>query len=125
MKHKTIRNHKDFLAKRTDPAVCAPCFLLKAKQSSVPGQSRYGILVSKKSFKLAVHRNLAKRKMRDWVAFNEHLFLPDKDYIFILNENILDYNRDIGRKDTETAMRKIKRIYVAEQKSKNLNKIGN
>ena len=125
MKHKTIRNHKDFITTHTDIVVRTHSFYLKLKQPSVEGQSRYGIMVTKRVFKKAVDRNKAKRKIRDWIAFNEDLFLPDRDYIFSLTGGILDYPRDLGRKDVETAMKKAKRLYLEQQKAKDFNKIGN
>ncbi|MBR3510514.1 MAG: ribonuclease P protein component [Alphaproteobacteria bacterium] len=111
MKHKTIRNHKDFIADRNDIHVGSDCFSVKIKKQSVPGETRYGLVVSKKIFNTAVKRNLAKRKIRDWIHYNEEFMNLNMDYIFFVNEKILDYSRDLGYKDMRKAMEKITKIY--------------
>lgn len=107
MKRKTIRNHRDFLTVREDPFVHTDCFVVKAKSAKFENDARFGIVASKKAFKLAVHRNRAKRLLRDWIAFNEDLMLPDMDYIFIARSSILDCNRDDGRAQMSKALKKI------------------
>jgi len=111
MKHKTIRNHRDFITSKDDILEQSVCFNLKIKNQSVPGEIRYGIIASKRVFRTAVDRNLAKRKMRDWIAYNEELMNLNVDYIFFVNEQILDYPRDIGRKDVREAMENIADAY--------------
>lgn len=106
MKRKTIRNHKDFLTAPDDPVVFNHFFITKAKPAARK-DSRYGIVVSKRTFKLAVHRNRAKRLLRDWIAYNEHLMLPNLDYIFIARMHIFDCNRSDGRKKLANALKKI------------------
>lgn len=106
MKRKTIRNHKDFLTTPNDPAVSNDFFITKAKPA-VKRDSRYGIIVSKRSFRLAVQRNRAKRLLRDWIAYNEHLMLPNMDYIFIGRAPILECTREDGRKKMANALKKI------------------
>ena len=86
MKHKTIRNHRDFITSKDDILVQSVCFNLKIKKQSVSGETRYGLVASKKVFKTAVDRNLAKRKMRDWIAHNEEFMNLNMDYIFFINE---------------------------------------
>ena len=109
MKHKTIRNHKDFTSSKDDIRMRSFCFFVKVKEPSVPGESRYGLIASKKIFKTAVARNLAKRKMRDWIAYNEEYMILDMDYIFVLNPEILKYPRDLGYRDTRKALKRIAR----------------
>ena len=106
MKRKTIRSHKDFLTTPDDPVFINHYFLAKAKKA-VKKDSRYGLVASKRSFKLAVQRNRAKRLLRDWVAYNEHLMSPTKDYIFIARVPIIDCPRDVGRKKMAHAIKKI------------------
>lgn len=106
MKRKTIRNHKDFIASRDDPAVSNSYFIVKAKPMAKL-DARYGVIAPKKTFKFAVQRNRAKRLLRDWIAYNEDLMLPDKDYIFIAREAILDCSREKGRKTVADSLKKI------------------
>ena len=110
MKRKTIRNHRDFFVPSTELMAADDCFLIKAKPAKIQNDARYGIIVSKKTFKLAVQRNRAKRLIRDWVAFNEHLMDADLDYIFIPHYAILDVNREDGRKKMEKSFKKIAKI---------------
>ena len=120
MKHKTIRNHKDFFATSDDVhafVVRADCFIVKTKSSKEYGNNRYGLVVTKKNFKLAVHRNRAKRLLRDWIAFNEDLMLPDLDYILIARTSILNTSRANGREMVYNAFKQIAKLY--EQNVKN------
>lgn len=112
MKMKTVRKHKDFIGKPQDIKMRSVCFIVRIKDRSIPTETRYGIIASKRTFKKAVERARAKRVIRDWIAFNEDLFTLEKDYIFILNREILDYNREIGRKDTAKALKRIKKAWI-------------
>ena len=107
MKRKTIRNHRDFLTTPNDLMARADCFVVKTKTAKFANDARFGLVASKKVFKLAVHRNRAKRLLRDWIAFNENLMLPDMDYIFIARSQILDCGREDGRLQMEKALKKI------------------
>lgn len=114
MRHKTIRNHIDFLVAPDDAhgfVVHKDCFVLKTKSAKDSGNGKYGIVVAKKRFKLAVHRNRAKRLLRDWIAFNEDLMLSDLDYIFIARTSILDCDREKGRKMLLQAFKEIAKLY--------------
>jgi len=115
MKRKTILNHRDFLTVREDPVVFADCFVAKAKSAKFIGDARFGLVATKKTFRLAVHRNRAKRLLRDWIAFNEDLMLPDMDYIFIARSPILDCNREDGRNQMRKALKKIAKIKNEKQ----------
>ena len=55
------------------------------------------MIVTKKTFKHAVDRNRAKRMLRDWIAFTEHMMRPEWDYVFIIRRAILDADRTSGR----------------------------
>ena len=106
MKRKTIRNHKDFFTTPDDPVYAGRYFIVKAK-NAVKKDSRYGIIASKRSFKLAVQRNRAKRLLRDWIAANENLMLPNMDYIFIARIDIFDCSREVGRNKMAQAIKKV------------------
>lgn len=116
MKRKTIRNHKDFFVPKDGIHVAMDCFLVKAKPAKIPGDARYGLIVSKKTFKLAVHRNRAKRLIRNWIAENEGLMLPDLDYIFIVRNTLLDYDHKKGSRQIKRALSKISKIYNQDAK---------
>ncbi len=116
MKRKTIRNHKDFFVPKDGIHVAMDCFLAKAKPAKIPGDARYGLIVSKKIFKLAVHRNRAKRLIRNWIAENEGLMLPDLDYIFIVRNTLLDYDHKKGSRQIKRALSKISKIYNQDAK---------
>ena len=111
MKRKTILNHNDFIT----PPDCiigrSEFFIIKTKLAKYPGDARYGIIASKRMFKLAVNRNRAKRILRDWIAYNEDLMLPMLDYIFIAHDRILGAQRDSGRLCMEKSLKRIARIY--------------
>ena len=106
MKRKTIRSHKDFFTTPDDPTYVGHWFIVKAK-TAVKKDSRYGIIASKRSFKLAVHRNRAKRLLRDWIATNENLMAPNKDYIFIARVPILECSREVGRQKMAHAIKNL------------------
>ncbi len=114
MKHKTILNHKDFLVSSNDVhgfVVRTDDFMVKTKSSKEYGNNRYGLVVTKKNFKFAVQRNRAKRLLRDWIAFNEDLMLPDLDYILIAKTSVLECSREKGRKAMRDAFKEIAKLY--------------
>lgn len=117
MKRKTIRNHRDFITSPLSPKTVTDFCVIKAKPAKIPGDARYGLIVSKRSFKLAVERNRAKRLMRDWISYNEDLMLPALDYIFILRNTILNATRDKGRASTSVALHKIAKAHNKNAKN--------
>lgn len=118
MKRKTIRNHRDFLTTPKDLMVRTDYFMVKAKNAKIPNDARYGIIVSKKSLRFATQRNRAKRMLRDWICFCEDLMLPEFDYIFIGRFNILNVERDIGRNQMKSALKKISDLYKNQKNDK-------
>ena len=72
-------------------------------------------MVPKKTFKLAVHRNRAKRLLRDWIAFNEDLMNPNLDYIFIAYDQIFMASCDVGRKNMKHLLKKIAKAYKVHE----------
>ena len=114
MKRKTILNHKDFFIAPDDAygfVIRTDCFVVKTKSAKEYNNGRYGIVVTKKTFKLAVQRNRAKRLLRDWIAFNEDLMLPNLDYVFIIRLPILNCNRENGREMVGKAFKEISKLY--------------
>ena len=110
MKRDTIKNHSDLAAGENDPTARCAYFLIRAKNAKYPDDARYGLIVTKKTFKHAVDRNRAKRLIRDWIAYNEKLLRDGWDYIFIIRRDILDADRESGRE----AMRKAL-VYLRKQ----------
>lgn len=102
MKRDTIKKHSDFIAGENDPVARCAYFLVRAKPAKYQNDARYGLIVTKKTFKHAIDRNRAKRLIRDWIAYNEKLLRDEWDYIFVIRQAILDADRESGR----TAMRK-------------------
>ena len=90
------------MAGENDPTARCAYFLVRAKPAKYPDDARYGLIVTKKTFKHATDRNRAKRLIRDWIAYNEKMLRDEWDYIFIIRHAILDADRESGR----TAMRK-------------------
>ncbi len=107
MKRDTIKNHDDFATTDSDPIAKSPYFLIRAKAAKFPDDPRFGLVATKRTFKLATNRNRAKRLLRDWIAYNEKLLLPKFDYIFIARAAILDASRDDGRDGMRRALRHI------------------
>lgn len=90
----TIKSHKDFHLEITDPSASSVFFVVRAKAARFPDNPRIGFMVTKRTFKFAVHRNRAKRLLRDWVRFCNDLMAPEYDYIFFVRARILTANRD-------------------------------
>ncbi len=107
----TIKNHNDFLMTDDDPIAKSPYFLIRAKNAKFADDPRYGLVATKRTFKLAVHRNRAKRLLRDWIAYNENLMLPKYDYVFIARGAILGAMCDDGRDAMRRALRYIAKTY--------------
>ena len=89
----TIKRHKDFAIGEDDAtARCAYC-LIRARKTLFPGDARYGLIVTKRTFKHAVNRNRAKRLLREWISRYQDYMRPDLDYIFIARPSILEATR--------------------------------
>ena len=93
----TIKNHNDFLMTDENPIAKSVYFIIRMKPCVIPNKPRYGLTVTKRTFKFAVHRNRAKRLLRDWIRFNEKRLRGDMDYVFIARRPILDATREDGR----------------------------
>jgi ribonuclease P protein component len=118
----TIKKHTDFLMSDADPVARSAYFVVRAKRARFTGDPRIGFTATKRTFKLAVHRNRAKRLMRDWVRFYSDLLAPEFDYVFIARPPILDADRESGREAMLKALKYITRKY-APKNAKNLEKV--
>ena len=116
MRRDTIKNHSDFFTLPKYPSARNDIFILKTKPAKNPGLGRFGLVVTKKTFKLAVDRNRAKRLLRDWIGFYERFMLPDVDYIFIAKHEILDADRHTGHKNMRNTLQKIAKMYETNEK---------
>ena len=108
----TIKKHEDFAAGDNDLTARCAYFLVRCKDAKYPDDARYGLIVTKKTFKHAVDRNRAKRMLRDWIEHNEKMLSPEWDYIFVARRDILTADRLSGR----TAMKKALH-YLLKQKT--------
>lgn len=104
----TIKSHADFITEQKEPIARCVYFSIRTKKAKNIDSPRYGLVVSKKSFKLAVQRNRAKRLLRDWIAYNEHLMCKDMDYIFFARFQILQATRTDGRDAMAKALAYVK-----------------
>ncbi len=111
----TIKRHDDFLPRVDDLNARCSLFFVRAKKIKIANDPRYGLTVTKKTFKHAVDRNRAKRLLRDWLTFNEKYLIKDLDYIFIARRTILDATREDGRQAMRRCLQYIKKLYIEEQ----------
>lgn len=111
MKRNTIKKHEDFAMGDGDLTAKSAYFLVRAKIAKIPGDARYGMIVTKKTYKHAVDRNRAKRMLRDWIAHNEHMMRPEWDYVFIIRRAMLEADRTSGRVAMKKALH-----YLRKQK---------
>nr|MBQ0090928.1 ribonuclease P protein component [Candidatus Enterousia merdequi] len=116
MKRKTIRKHFDFICPHDCLMARGSALIVKTKPLKIPCDPRYGLVVSKRDFKLATERNHVKRLLRDWIAYNEDLMLNDFDYVFIANRNILSVNRETGRQEIKNLLNKISKKFQDNEK---------
>ena len=105
----TIKKHSDFLMTDDNPTARSEFFYVRMKPCVVSGSPRYGLMATKRTFKFAVHRNRAKRLLRDWIRFNEQYLRPDMDYVFVTRRAILDATRDEGRAAMARALANLKK----------------
>ncbi|MDL2296175.1 ribonuclease P protein component [Lachnospiraceae bacterium OttesenSCG-928-E19] len=103
----TIKNHSDFQIADNYPIARTPLFIAKCRPTLFPGDPRYGLIVTKKTFKLAVARNRAKRLLRVWIRENEQLLRDDMDYVFIARRDILNTSLHDGVKTMASALKDI------------------
>lgn len=106
----TIKTHNDFITPRDFPYSVMNWFSVHTKLAKYPEDPRYGLIVTKRSFRHAVERNRAKRLLRDWIRFAEKYMCPDLDYTFSARAALLndDVTREMGRKMMVTALKYIR-----------------
>lgn len=92
----TIKKHEDFAAGNNDPTARCAYFLVRCKDAKYSDDPRYGLIVTKKTFKHAVDRNRAKRLLRAWIECNEKMLCPEWDYVFIARRDILGADKQSG-----------------------------
>jgi ribonuclease P protein component len=92
----TIKKHSDFIMDETCATFKTPLFIAKARKTIFPGDARFGLVAAKKTFKLAVHRNRAKRLLRAWLIENQNILNPELDYVFIARASILESSKENG-----------------------------
>ncbi len=114
----TIKNHNDFNMPDDCLVAHSAYFLVRARKTKTPCDARYGLTVTKRIFRHAVERNLAKRKLRDWIRFNEKLLNDGLDYIFFARAPILDASREDGRRAMMRALKHIRITARCIKKSK-------
>ncbi|MFQ6739620.1 MAG: ribonuclease P protein component [Alphaproteobacteria bacterium] len=107
----TIKKYTDFMTPEDGPVAKSSFFVIRLGPTKTPGTPRYGLKVTKRVFKFAVHRNRAKRLLRDWIRYNDKLLLPEYDYIFISRTGILGAGRDEGREAMRKALAYLKKQY--------------
>jgi len=102
-----IRNHKDFAMPEEAPVFKTEYFIARARPTIWPGDAKYGITATKRTLKLAVDRNRAKRVLRVWIRDNEKSMSPKLDYVFIVRAGILKADFQAGKELMKTAMKKL------------------
>lgn len=112
---KTIKKHSDFAVTPDDLSGMSAYFIARAKHTRFTNDARYGLIVTKRTFKHAVDRNRAKRLLRDWVRHHDDMMLPDMDYIFVARTPILKATREEGRTAMRKALHWISKTHKNEQ----------
>lgn len=112
----TIKKHYNFLSSESDISARTQDFFIRARPARISDDPQYGLIVTKRTFKLAVNRNRAKRLLRDWIHFNEKHMSDDLDYIFIARYSILTASREDGREEMRKALNFIRKTYEKQKK---------
>lgn len=110
MMRDTIKRHADFATGDDAPTARCAYFLVRAKPAKHPEDARYGMIVTKKTFKHALDRNRAKRVLRDWIAHNEDMMQNAWDYIFVIRRDILIADRQSGRVAMKKALNYLSKL---------------
>jgi ribonuclease P protein component len=98
----TIKAHKNFDFKGSG-SIAMPSFFLKYRAKKFD-RGQYGLVASKKMFPLAVHRNRAKRLLREWTrmcGLPEHL-----DILIIARAEILETRLASGHGQMKKALKR-------------------
>ena len=90
------------------PKYICDFFIAKARDTKWPGDARYGLTATKRTFRPAVLRNRAKRLLRAWLKEAEDALNPDLDYVFIARYGILGAKLPDGVAQIKRALKKLK-----------------
>ncbi len=107
----TIKKHDDFAMTPDDLSGMSAYFIVRAKPAKYQDDARYGLIVTKKTFKHAVDRNRAKRLLREWIRKYDDMMLADLDYVFVARHKILDATYDQGLDAMCKALHWIKKMH--------------
>ncbi len=115
----TIKKHKDFKAHQNAPYILDVFFIAKTDKAVKHPIGRYGLIVTKKTFKSAVDRNRAKRLLRVWFRANLSEIKTDQDYIFIARKSILTADFETGLNNMCKCIRKLNKNAAIKLKKSN------
>jgi ribonuclease P protein component len=104
----TLKNHKDFAMPETALTAKTAFFIARVRSTWFPDDARYGLIATKRTLKLAVKRNRAKRLLRVWIRENESLLRPDADYVFIARAAIIAADKKNGVRMMKRALKTLK-----------------
>ena len=94
---KTLKKYSDFLIDTGFKNIKTDIFILKTRPCVFEEDPRYGIVATKKTFKLAVDRNKVRRRLKASLIIFDKKLSKKLDYIFILKRKFLDTNfKDIS-----------------------------
>ena len=97
-KDRRVRKRADFLQiQRSSKRVGSQHFLLmwrKARVVSSSAKTRFGITISKKVDKLAVSRNLLRRRMKEFLRLKQHSIASGVEIVIIAKSQSVDLSFD-------------------------------
>ena len=85
----------------------SPAFLLLAMENNLE-QSRLGLVISKKSIKLATHRNRTKRAIREHFRHQFKNFSPSIDLIVLSRTGVSTRDKPVLNQQIDSLMQKLK-----------------
>ncbi len=109
----TIKKHIDFAMPDDTPVAKSNFFLAKMAATKFPGDARYGLVTTKRTFKHATDRNRARRLLRAWILEMDNKMLPDMDYVFIARPGILDAKKTEGLEALRKALHYLSKVSVS------------
>lgn len=107
----TIKRHEDFAMTPDDLSGLSTYFIVRAKPAKHQDDARYGLIVTKKTFKHAVDRNRAKRLLREWIRNYDDMMLAEFDYVFVARHKILGATYEQGLDAMRKALHWIKKTH--------------
>lgn len=113
----TIKRHIDFSITDADQMARSAGFLVRMRPTRFPGRARYGLVVTKRTFRHAVDRNRAKRLLRVWIRATDKMMRPEFDYIFIARPDILKWSTNDGVGAMRRALNFLRRCHGGGDKN--------